>query len=107
MSDKVLHDHVLGSTARWTAGVRAKESLREDCLFNDPWAAALAGKEGKEWAEHRSGDNGVSITVRTRFFDDFLQRQIKIYSKEGKVRYGNIVASTASHLRDQYVGVAQ
>jgi len=68
MSDKVLHDHVLGSTARWTAGVRAKESLREDCLFNDPWAAALAGKEGKEWAEHRSGDNGVSITVRTRFF---------------------------------------
>ncbi len=74
MSDKATCNNVLGSTARWTAGVRAKESLREDCLFNDPWAAALAGKEGKEWAEHRSGDNGVSIAVRTRFFDDFLQR---------------------------------
>ena len=73
MPDNISSDHILGSTARWTAGVRARESLREDRLFNDPWAAALAGMEGEEWAEHRSGDNGVSITVRTRFFDDFLQ----------------------------------
>jgi methyltransferase (TIGR00027 family) len=74
MSEKNPSDQILGSTARWTAGVRARESLREDHLFHDRWAAALAGKEGEEWAEHRSGDNGVSITIRTRFFDDFLQR---------------------------------
>lgn len=80
MSDKATHDHLLGSTSRWTAGVRARESLREDRLFNDPWAAALAGEEGLEWAEHRSGDNGVSITVRTRFFDDFLQRVTSEYA---------------------------
>lgn len=73
MPDKATRDQLLGSTARWTAGVRARESLREDRLFNDPWAAALAGEEGEEWAEHRSGDNGASIAIRTRFFDDFLQ----------------------------------
>ncbi len=74
MSERNPSDQILGTTARWTAGVRARESLREDHLFHDRWAADLAGKEGMEWAEHRSGDNGVSITVRTRFFDDFLQR---------------------------------
>lgn len=73
-TDTPTPDHLLGSTARWTAGVRARESMREDRLFNDPWAAALAGQEGAEWVEHRSGDNGLSITLRTRFFDDFLQR---------------------------------
>ena len=74
MSDKGTPD-LLGSTARWTAGVRARESLRQDRLFNDPWAAALAGTQGEEWAAHRAGDFGAStMTVRTRFFDDFLQR---------------------------------
>jgi methyltransferase (TIGR00027 family) len=74
MPDESTQNNLLGSTARWTAGVRAREGLREDCLFNDPWAAALAGAEGMEWAEHRSGDNGASIAIRTRFFDDCLQR---------------------------------
>ncbi len=74
MSEKASPDHALGSTARWTAGARARESRREDRLFNDRWAATLAGREGEEWVEHRSGDNGISIIVRTRFFDDFLQR---------------------------------
>ncbi len=80
MPDKDTHDNLLGLTARWTAGVRAAESLREDHLFNDPWAAALAGREGQEWAKHRSGDNGASITIRTRFFDDFLQRVTSEYA---------------------------
>jgi len=74
MTDKTTHDSLLGATSRWTAGVRARESRRADRLFNDPWAASLAGPEGEEWVEHRSGDNGVSITIRTRFLDDFLQR---------------------------------
>lgn len=74
MSDKATHDSLLGGTSRWTAGVRARESRREDRLFNDPWAEALAGPEGEEWAERSSGDDGASITIRTHFFDDFLLR---------------------------------
>jgi O-methyltransferase involved in polyketide biosynthesis len=42
-------------TARWTASARAQESTRDDCLFNDPWAAALAGQEGYAWLEQRGG----------------------------------------------------
>lgn len=65
---------LLGSTARRTAAVRAKESTRKDRLFNDPWAAALAGEEGAGWLKNRSEDSVVPIVLRTRFFDDFLQR---------------------------------
>ena len=74
MLEKVTPDHLLGSTAHWTASVRAKESAREDRLFDDPWAAALAGKEGEEWIEHRSADSVMPMVIRTRFFDEFLQR---------------------------------
>jgi methyltransferase (TIGR00027 family) len=73
MSEKTTPDK-LASTARWTAAARAKESRREDRLFNDPWASALAGKEGEEWVVHQAEDLLVtSMIVRTRFFDDFLQ----------------------------------
>ncbi len=74
MSEKATHEQLLASTARWTAAVRARESLREDRLFQDPWAATLAGKEGQEWIEHRSEDSVVAMVLRTRYFDDFLQR---------------------------------
>jgi methyltransferase (TIGR00027 family) len=77
MPDETKHSTALGLTSRWTAGVRASESRREDRLFNDPWAELLAGELGAEWAEHQSGDNGISIIVRTRFFDDFLQRVVQ------------------------------
>lgn len=74
MAEKVTSHQWLGSTARWTAAVRARESAGEDRLFDDPWAAALAGKEGAEWIEPRSADSVVPMVIRTRFFDDFLQR---------------------------------
>jgi len=64
----------LGATARWIAGVRAKESTRADRLFNDPWAAALAGKEGLEWVERWSAADLAPIVLRTCFFDDVLSR---------------------------------
>ncbi len=67
---------LLAITSRWTAAVRARESERADRLFNDPWAAALAGKEGVAWLERMSaGAGGGSAdfqVIRTRFFDDFL-----------------------------------
>lgn len=67
-------NELLGLTARWIASVRALESKRKNCLFNDPWAATLAGPEGKAWIEQRSADSVIPIIIRTRYFDDFLQR---------------------------------
>lgn len=65
---------MLGSTACWTASVRARESRRQDRLFEDPWAEALAGQIGADWIAQRSADSVIAIILRTRFFDDFLQR---------------------------------
>jgi len=62
------------ATARWTAAVRAIETSRPDALFDDPWAAALAGEDGTRWAESRPAETLVPMIIRTRFFDDFLTR---------------------------------
>jgi methyltransferase (TIGR00027 family) len=74
MPDQTTSGDTLGSTARWTAAVRKAESERADRLFNDPWASALAGKEGVEWIAQRTVDSVQPIVLRTRYFDDFLQR---------------------------------
>jgi methyltransferase (TIGR00027 family) len=62
----------LEATARWTAAVCAAESARGDRLFDDPWAGALAGPEGRSWIEQRPPDGVVPIVLRTRYFDDWL-----------------------------------
>jgi methyltransferase (TIGR00027 family) len=72
MAEKTSSNQLLGFTARWTAGVRARESARADHLFEDPWAEALVGKEGVEWLAQRPEDSIIPIAIRTRFFDDFL-----------------------------------
>lgn len=64
----------LGATARWAAAVRAKESARADRLFDDPWAAELAGQQGKDWIERRPPESLVTMILRTRSFDDWLRR---------------------------------
>jgi methyltransferase (TIGR00027 family) len=79
MDEKVDTNLLLGSTARWTAAVRALESMRPDCLFKDPWAAALAGQEGADWIAQRTPDKVLPIVLRTRYFDDFLQQTIREY----------------------------
>ena len=65
-------------TACWTAAVRAHESTRADAHFRDPWAGQLAGDEGQAWWQGLSPQqrDGAAIfqPIRTRFFDDFLQR---------------------------------
>jgi methyltransferase (TIGR00027 family) len=78
MSNQTSSYHHLGVTARHTAAARAQESQSPDCLFNDPWAERLAGREGKEWIEHQSLDSGISIIVRARFFDDFFKRVMEV-----------------------------
>jgi len=69
-------------TARFTAAVRARESARPDRLFDDPWAAALAGDEGVAFmnrlAEAAAAAGGPNLrdnpylAIRTRLLDDFL-----------------------------------
>ena len=73
MANKSTNLNPLGSTAIWTAAARALESMREDRLFDDPWAAALAGRDGAAWAANRLPDSLAPIILRIRFFDDFLQ----------------------------------
>jgi methyltransferase (TIGR00027 family) len=63
----------LEATARWTAAVRALEATRRDRLFEDPWAAELAGPEGRAWIEARTPESVLPIVLRTRYFDDWLQ----------------------------------
>lgn len=72
--DTPTSGQMLGTTAYWTAAVRAAENQREDRLFEDPWAAPLAGDVGAQWAAGRSLTSLVPIALRTRYFDDFLQR---------------------------------
>ena len=73
-------------TARFTAAARARESARPDRLFEDPWAAALAGAEGVAFmnriAEAARVPGGPDlrdnpyIAIRTRMLDDFLLQAV-------------------------------
>ena len=68
-----------GATSRLTAAARARESARADRLFEDRWAAELAGEEGFSLLEGNDaslhGQAPPAFVVRHRFFDDFLTRQ--------------------------------
>lgn len=61
-------------TARWIAASRARESARADRLFDDPWAATLAGDDGFAMlaAREQGGQPNEFLPVRTRFFDDLI-----------------------------------
>jgi methyltransferase (TIGR00027 family) len=72
MPDDTSRRSALESTARWTAAARAGESERSDGLFVDPWAAALAGPEGRSWLAQRTPDGALPMVLRTRYFDDWL-----------------------------------
>ncbi len=61
------------SSAHWIAAARARESSRDDRLFDDPWAAALAGERGVTMlaaSERASGGENAYLPVRTRYFDE-------------------------------------
>ena len=65
-------------TAVLVAAIRAKESERDDRLFDDPFADRLAGDAGREMLERliaSVGDQSTTqIVVRTRFWDEALLR---------------------------------
>jgi methyltransferase (TIGR00027 family) len=60
-------------TARMMAAMRARETSREDRLFNDPFAEQLAGEEAFQRVDLQlTSQDQAYVAVRTRFFDDFL-----------------------------------
>ncbi|MBD2387115.1 SAM-dependent methyltransferase [Cylindrospermum sp. FACHB-282] len=65
-------------TAKVMAAGRAIETQRPDALFTDPLAAQLAGQEAIEAAiptlEEYEKQGRPFTSVRTRFFDDFLNK---------------------------------
>jgi methyltransferase (TIGR00027 family) len=66
----------LGMTAWWTAAARARENERQDRLFDDPYAADLAGLEALEEFDRTTTYQGPRTgdlqAICTRFFDEFL-----------------------------------
>lgn len=78
-------------TCKLTAALRARESLRPDRLYVDPYAAELTDAEGREFladVEALEPDPGTKPctvnynAIRTRFFDDLLLSLVR----EGGVR---------------------
>lgn len=68
-------DEFVPFTARMMAAMRAKESARSDRLFDDPFAAQLAGDVAFQQVEQRlTPQDQAYVAIRTRFFDDFLLR---------------------------------
>jgi methyltransferase (TIGR00027 family) len=69
-------DSDVASTARVTAALRAGETARADALFQDPWAAVLAGPGLLATFAAQPPDiqsRAASYTIiRTRVFDDWL-----------------------------------
>lgn len=71
----------VASTGLLVAAIRAEESTREDRLFTDPYAAKLAGDDGRELLEAAIAATGerttAQIVVRTRFWDEALLRAVE------------------------------
>lgn len=74
----------IADTARWVALYRAEESERNDALFRDPWARALAGQRGAQIAKElpRSARKaGWSFVARTVLFDQIIQDAVAAGTK--------------------------
>ena len=77
----------LGMTSRLVAAARERESNRADRLFNDPFAGALAGEEGRammamtESVPRQVGASAPTenpyLSIRTRFLDDVVQGAVQ------------------------------
>ena len=74
LSNETSNNPMLASTAYWTAAIRARETTRNDHLFNDPWAADLAGAKGATWIREHPENSTIATVLRTRYFDDYLNR---------------------------------
>jgi methyltransferase (TIGR00027 family) len=77
MDEPLIRD--VSDTARWMAVYRARETEREDAVFRDPYARALAGERGERIANALTfaDDNAWSFLARTHLFDRFVARLVK------------------------------
>lgn len=68
----------VSDTARWVAYFRARETMRPDALFRDPYAERLAGERGFHIANTLPEGNKHewAWVARTYLFDTFLAREI-------------------------------
>ena len=64
----------VSDTARWVAVYRGTESARSDALFNDPFAARLAGDRGRDIVAKtpRMMRSGWWLVARTKVIDDII-----------------------------------
>ena len=76
MDEPLLRD--ISDPARWVAVYRARESEREDAVFRDPFARALAGERGERIAGSvkLGEENAWSFIARTYLFDRFVTRLV-------------------------------
>ena len=76
MNDPLIRD--ISDTARWVAVYRAQETERDDAVFRDPFARALAGERGEQIAASLPvGDSDAwPFVVRTYLFDRFVTRLV-------------------------------
>jgi methyltransferase (TIGR00027 family) len=77
MDEPLIRD--VSDTARWMAVYRARESERDDAVFRDPFARALAGERGERIANALAftDDNAWSFVARTYLFDRFVTRLVQ------------------------------
>jgi methyltransferase (TIGR00027 family) len=77
MTDPLIRD--IADTARWMAVYRAQETERDDAVFRDPFARALAGERGEQIAAAlQFGDEHAwSFVARTYLFDRFVTRLVQ------------------------------
>ena len=77
MDEPLIRD--VSDTARWVAVYRARETEREDAVFRDPFARALAGERGERIAAAMkfTDDNAWSFIARTYLFDRFITRLVE------------------------------
>ncbi len=80
----------VSDTARWVAAYRATESARADAIFDDPFAARLAGDRGRVIAAQMrtTMGSGWAIVMRTKAIDDLVLAAII----EGADRVLNLAA---------------
>jgi methyltransferase (TIGR00027 family) len=69
----------ISDTARWMAVYRARETEREDAVFRDPFARALAGERGERIANALAftEEYAWSFIARTYLFDRFVTRLVQ------------------------------
>lgn len=78
MADNATPIEHVSDTALWVATFRAREGLRKDALFADPYAGLLAGERG-EWIARnmdRSRFTGWSVVIRTVIIDAYIQQLV-------------------------------